>query len=130
MRDSRGFTLLETIVAVTILSLVGIGVMGAFAAEQRSAIEAHHVVEAAALAQDRIALLTLAARGDLDPLPDSLRHGTFDVPFDDYRWEVDADQVRSQPNLYEVEVRVTWPGDGRFSTRTMLFRPPARDGGG
>jgi hypothetical protein len=104
--------------------------MGAFAAEQRSAVEARHVVEAAALAQERVAHLTLATPGELDPLPDSLRHGVFGTPFGDYRWDAYVDEVRDRPGLYEVEIRISWPDDGQFTTRTMLHRPPAREGDG
>lgn len=123
MSDSRGFTLLETVVAITILSLVGVGVMGAFAAEQRAALEADQVVAAAALAQDRLARLAIVSREALDPLPDSLRRGTFGAPFDTYEWEADVEEVRGRRHLFDVRVRVSWAPDGRYAARTMLYRP-------
>lgn len=123
MPDSRGFTLLETVVAITILSLVGVGVMGAFGTEQRAALEADRVVAAAALSQDRLARLAIVSREALDPLPDSLRRGEFGTPFDIYEWEADAEEVRGRPHLFDVRVRISWAPDGRYSARTRFYRP-------
>lgn len=128
MFGDHGFTLLETIVAVTIVSLVGIGVMGAFAADERGTMSAARQVEAAALAQHRMAFLTLATRDDLDPLPDSLRRGDFDTPFKDYHWEAVSKPVRGRSDLYAAEVRITWPEGGLYVIRTVFYRPPTNDG--
>ena len=121
----RGFTLLEAVVAMAILGLSSVAALSALAAELRSAERAQRSLEAAALAQDRLAGLEFLAVGELSPLPDSLRRGRFREPFAAYGWEASVREVPGDQGLVEVAVRVQWEG-GVYPLHALLYRPRPR----
>ena len=119
--DTKGFTLLETVVALAIVSIAGIAALSALGAELRSAERTHRALEAEALAQDRLARLSLAGAEDLELLPDSLRHGTIAPPFGAYSWESTSREVPGDVGLFDVTVVVRW-SDGSYEVRSRLYR--------
>lgn len=125
-----GFTLLEAVVALTIVSVTGIAALTALGAELRTAQQARQAMEASALAADRAARITLLSRQELALLPDSLRRGVFEPPFHDYRWAAEA-REGDEPETFEVLVRVEWDG-GSYAYETLLYRSsdPPRGAGG
>lgn len=124
--ERRGFTLLEAVVAMAILSVTGVAALSAVAAELRTTTRAGAALEASALARDRLARLEILRGRDLAVLPDSLRAGTFAPPFERYRWSAAAREVPGLDGLYDVEVEVAWATGGR-ALATRVYRP--RTGG-
>jgi type II secretion system protein I len=120
----RGFTLIEVVVATVILASALVAALATFGSELRTLARARETAVAVELAEDRIAAVELFALDRLPNLPDSLEEGTFEVPFDTYRWSVDARAV-SGHELAEVVVSVTWPG-GVHEVTSVLPLPSLR----
>ncbi len=123
--NRNGFTLLEAVVALAILAVTGVAALSALGAELRAAGRSNHALEAAALAQDRLARLRLLSGEELEPLADSLRHGDFAAPFEAYAWRASASGVSDEPGLFDVSVVVSW-ADGLYELKTRAYRPARR----
>jgi type II secretory pathway pseudopilin PulG len=121
-RDSRGFTILEAVIALAIVGLAGIGALEAVGGELRAAERARDAYTAAALAQDRVAAVALVPTGNLNSLPDSVARGTFAPPLAAYHWSATVRPVLGEPDLYDVSIAVA---DDRTDYRiaTRLYRP-------
>ena len=119
---SRGFTLLEAVVALAILGLASVAALSALAAELGSAERAQRALEAAALAQDRLSTLELLSAEELRSLPDSLRRGRFGAPFAAYAWEAAVRETPGGQGLVDAGVRVEWEG-GAYPLHALLYRP-------
>lgn len=127
----RGFTLIETIVALTIVGLTAVALAESFAGGLRGQAAVAHNLEAVALAEAKLYELALLptdslARYDRSPgVP-------FPAPFGDYRWSARARPVADRPGLIGLAVLVVWPR-GEYSLETVLYRAPRRfrssDGG-
>ena len=122
MRDKLGFTLLEAAVAMTIISIAAVAALGAFGAELRAADRARQTIPAASLATERLAVLDLVDASTLRRLPDSLARGTFAKPLDAYSWSATVTEVRDEPALVELTVRVTW-AEGAYTLTERRYRP-------
>ncbi len=122
MTPRRGFTLLEAAVAMAIIAIVAMTALAAYGADLRAADRARQTIPAAALAQERMAVLELVDGHTLRMLPDSLSHGAFEAPYDAYVWSATAKPVRGEPSLVEIRVSVTWP-DGAFTLARRRYRP-------
>ena len=127
MRSRPGFTLLEAMIALTIIGLTGVTALSAVAAEVRSADRARRGLEAAALAAHQLERIALLPPADQIPLPDSLVHGAFEAPLDAYSWSASTRANRTDRSLIDVDVRVEW-NDGSYALSTRLYRAAA--GGG
>lgn len=123
-----GFTLLEAIVALAIVSITAIAALAALAAELRTADRVQRALPAAALADDRLAVLKLLPPKSLARLPDSIAGGRFEPPFDAYRWTASSREVPGTPGGYDVVVVVEWE-DGEYTLQSRLYRP-VREGVG
>lgn len=121
----RGFSLLEALIALTIVSTSIVAGLAAFSGELRVAGQARTAVELETLAQEALAGLILIPGPLLRPLPDSLRERRFEPPFEQYRWRRTARPVRGNQDLLDASVKVTGP-DGQFSLATRLYRPLPR----
>jgi prepilin-type N-terminal cleavage/methylation domain-containing protein len=117
-----GFSLLEAVVALAILSLAAVGTLGAMAAELRTLDRTRRALEAQLLAEDRMAALRLLHRAELSPLPDSLRGGRFPPPFEAYRWEAASRDVPGRRALFELRVAVG-ADDTDHALVTRVYRP-------
>jgi len=118
----RGFTLLEAVVAMTIVGLVAAAALGAFGADLRAAERAERMFPAAALARERLVQLEQIAIGPLNTLPDSMARGTFDSPFEDYSWTATAALARGTDHLVELRVVVSWT-TGSFILAERAYQP-------
>jgi len=118
----RGFSLLEALVALTIVGLAAVAVLRAYGGEIRSAERARWTITAAALAQEQLAHLRLAPRPTLDFLPDSLRRGRFAPPFERFTWTAAAARVQSQRALFDVRLQVA-DSTGALERAARLYRP-------
>ena len=114
---------METVVALTIVAVTAVSALGAVAADLRVAERARRAIEAEALATQRLALLDLVTEPELLALPDSVAEGAFDAPFGEYRWETSAEARDADRGVYDVSVRVTWPG-GAYAVRSAVYRRP------
>jgi type II secretory pathway pseudopilin PulG len=120
--------LLEAVVALMIIALVGAAAVSVAGVELRTTDRASRLLEARTLAEDRLSALRFLDNDGLTHLPDSLESGTFARPFEDYRWEAHADEVRAEQELFDVAIEVQWAdGSYRLSTRVYRPRPFGRD---
>jgi type II secretion system protein I len=117
-----GFSLLEALVALTILGLAAVASLASLGAQLRGADRARAALVGEALAQDRLARLRLARADALAHLPDSLARGRFPRPWAGFRWTATSRTDRERPDLVEVTVEIVSP-DSRSSLATVLYRP-------
>lgn len=117
-----GFSLLEALVAVTILGLAAVASLSALGAHLRAADRARLALAHEALALDRLARVRLVSAEDLTRLPDSLTRGRFPSPWAEYGWEAVSRRDRERPDLVVVSVEVI-SAESRFSLATRLYRP-------
>jgi prepilin-type N-terminal cleavage/methylation domain-containing protein len=119
---NRGFTILEAVVALAIVGLSGVAALEAVGGETRSIERAREAYTLSALAQQRLAVVTILAADDLNPIPDSLARGTFPEPFKDYRWTTKLEPILGQRDLYDAVVLVTGARSD-YSVTARLYRP-------
>lgn len=120
--DRAGFLLLEAALALAIIGIVAIGVLGATAAQVRTADKAGVLVVQRALAEDRIAALRLLGHDRLADLPDSLAAGAFPPPFDGHSWTTTVTPVEGEHDLFQVSLVLEGRGEA-FLLETLLHRP-------
>lgn len=124
-RRRDGFTLVESLIALTIVGLAAVSAVAAFGTELRTAERAQRGLEAAALAEERLAMLELLPSHALARLPDSLSRGRLAPPFDEYDVSASIRPSNDARDLYDVDVNVAWDG-GAYELRTRLHRPLRR----
>lgn len=130
-----GFTILEAAVAVTIVGLAAVASLAAFGAELGAGDRARAALEVDALLEEANSSTRVLPVSVLLSLPDSLRAGNFDPPFERYRWNRLVRIVPGTPGLFEATVSVvlrnegsaqTGPGGaGQRALTTRLYRPAA-----
>ncbi len=122
-RRRSGFTLLEAIVALAVVSIVCIGVLAA----QGSALRAESIANArlplAELARDRIAAVDMFD-GSLNETPDTLKVGTFPPPYDMVQWHVRVEPVQGTTSLWSITA-VTTSGADSVSLSSRRYRETA-----
>lgn len=116
-----GFTLLEAVVALTIVGMVAIASLRTLGTEIATADQSNRVLVLSALAADRMAHMKVLDRDELEFLPDSIERGTFEPPFVDYRWDATSREVRDAYGLFDISVTVIG-ADGEFSVSSRLYR--------
>jgi hypothetical protein len=117
-----GITLVEAAFALVVVGLAAVAVLTAVGAELRTAEHAQRGLEAAALAEHRLARIRPLPHHELRPLGDSLARGYFEPPFERYRWEASVTPVRGESDLLDLTVRIHWDS-GRYQVHTRVFRP-------
>lgn len=120
-RGTRGFVLLEAVVALAILGVASIVLLQVRAQQIRVATQARELLTAQALAEDRLAALRLLDYELLADPPDSLMEGVFPPPFDGFSWTADVALMEDEYDLFGVEVIVQGPEE-RFPLRTLMHR--------
>jgi prepilin-type N-terminal cleavage/methylation domain-containing protein len=118
------FTLMEVVVAVIIVAMTSVATLSAFATELRTAESSRLALEAASLAESRLAILEVTPAEDLRVLPDSSKKGQFEPPFEHYEWTATVTRVVNETDLFDAMVRVTWP-NGTYTIATRMYRPVA-----
>lgn len=123
--DSRGFTLLEVIIAIAILA---IALTSLFSSQSRSlslAIEARFNVTASFLAQEKIAEYEAGLREFVDD------EGDFGENFPGFTWrtEVGTTELADlegvdelEPPLQRLELTISWEGNPFVATLTYYGR--------
>ncbi|MEN8174930.1 MAG: prepilin-type N-terminal cleavage/methylation domain-containing protein [Pseudomonadota bacterium] len=120
-----GFSLLETLVAFTIMAVVMAAILQVFAGGARNVAAAEDYAAATRLAESR-----LAEAGRLFPLEPGVRSGEWKK----YQWVVSTQPFVPEgeeafPGLYLVEVAVEWGGADK-PRRLRLHSLRAGDAGG
>ena len=111
-----GFTLLEALVALTVLSLVGVSALGVIGSDLRAAARAREGLAANAVGEEVLARLSLLDGNGLTALPDSVRRGTVMVEGEQFEWKATATERLEDPMLVTVAVTVTSPEGERTLT--------------
>jgi type II secretory pathway pseudopilin PulG len=122
MRSRRGFSLLEAVVALGLVSSVSVAGLAAFSAQLRTSVRARAALEAQALGEDRLTRVRLLPREEVAHLPDSLRRGRFDRPWERFAWKSETRELIDTDDVFEVRVDIDWEG-GSYSLATRLYRP-------
>jgi general secretion pathway protein I len=134
-RLSKGFTLIETLVAMMLLSISLVVILQLFSGGLRSGKMADDYTRAIFYAREKMEEYLLA-----DDFQEGIFEGTFD---ENYRWLVDIKLVRpedededadeekpSMVDLFNVDVQVFWPVGGReknFQISTLKITEKKRD---
>ena len=127
----RGFVLLEAVVALAIIGLFAVALLAATGAQVRTSSKGAVLLNARALAQDRLMTLRMLDYEALNDVPDSLQAGTFPAPFSEYTWTASVAPVKDEYDLYDIQVVVSF-GTEAYPLRSLLHepRPVANAGGG
>jgi type II secretory pathway pseudopilin PulG len=120
--ERRGFVLMEAVVALAIIALVAIGLLGATAAQIRTADKAALLLTARSLAEERMTVLRMLDYSALSELPDSLAQGVFPAPLDAFSWTAHVEPVRDEYDLFTAEVVVSVASEA-YALRTLLHEP-------
>ncbi len=108
--DEAGFTLIESLVAVTLLSVLAVTMFSLYSTGLAAAKLVQGLDEAALLAQQRLEQVKATAGCNCGPLG-HVREPVDPVHFPGYVWEVDASE--QAPGLQLVTVHVYWKHLGR-----------------
>ncbi len=111
VRKKGGFTLLEVMVAVVILGFGLLAIMHLFPIGLRASKISWDTTVATFLAQQKMEELRDTKYANIG---DSLPTGTFDLPFDNFRWTKSVSEVESD-RLTKVMIEVSYSpyGQGR-----------------
>jgi general secretion pathway protein I len=104
-----GFTLLEVMIAMTILAITLVTVYQSQSQSISMATSSRFLTTASLLAQSRMAQIDAA-----DPREAVSASGDFGEDFSDYRWQVEVGDVQEIPLLKRIALTVT---NGRMTTR-------------
>lgn len=123
MRARRGISLFEAVAALAIVGVTAVSALSAVAADLRAADRARRMLEVESLATERFVFMHLMNDRDFQAIPDSVAQGQFDPPLDEYRWETTVTPSTAYAGLYDVRVKITWPG-GEFTASSAQYRRP------
>jgi general secretion pathway protein I len=130
---SKGFTLIETLVAMMLLAISLVVILQLFSGGLRSGKMADDYTRAIFYAREKMEEYLLA-----DDFQEGIFEGTFD---ENYRWLVDIKLVKPEDedadeekpllvDLFNVDVQVFWPVGGReknFQISTLKIAEKKRD---
>jgi general secretion pathway protein I len=103
--SNRGFTLLEVMIALAIIAITMVTLLGLANRSISVNARVQKITQATLLAQQKMNEIEVAARDKTGGATE--QNGTFESPFDGYRWEV-AYRDTPLPSVKEVIVTVLW----------------------
>jgi type II secretion system protein I len=120
VRDQRGFTLLEALVALVILGLALVPMMRSIGTgvREQGRLRAH--LDAVSLAETRMSELALIPVDSIAAYREP-RNGWFPEPFEGYRWSAVLRPDERSAALIRGAVMVRWK-DGEYSLETVFHR--------
>jgi general secretion pathway protein I len=122
-KGDGGFSLLEVMVAITLIAIALTAVLGSQSQSVSLAGEARFNTTAALLAQSKMAEIELQDPEDL-----SGDSGEFDEDFPGYTWELSVSNVmfdrpeNVSDHLKQVDLTVFWGEDARFQYALRVYR--------
>jgi hypothetical protein len=114
-----GFTLLEAVVGLAMVSITALSALEALHEQSRTAERADHVLVASVLAERQLFYLDLLVPQRAQ-LPDSLAVGRFAPPLQEYAWSASAIVRPDMPSVIELRVRVEW-SEGSYAVATHRY---------
>jgi prepilin-type N-terminal cleavage/methylation domain-containing protein len=108
--QERGATLIEALVAMTVLGIIAAAVFGLFITGQTAVRSAQAMEQASLLAQQRLEQIKVAATCNVMPRSEA-RSPIDDEKHPGYTWSTEA--VEQVPGLHSVTVTVFWRAAGR-----------------
>lgn len=117
----HGFTLVEALVALTVLGLALSVVVQLSALTLRTQVATARHLDAAVLADARMQQLTLLEDDSL-PMYANGRWGEVLLAPNRYRWRATVSPVPGAPGLWRAAVRIAWTG-GDLNVETAWYRP-------
>jgi prepilin-type N-terminal cleavage/methylation domain-containing protein len=115
-----GFTLIEAMVAVTVLGLVLVSALAAAAADLRASRRSSVGMELAQLGEEVVSQIDTYSAGEFQRLLAG-RAERFPSPMDHYRWEARVITGIDDPSIFEIHVRVEGM-EASFTIHTQRFR--------
>ena len=125
---SPGFTLLEVMIAISIIAIALTAVLGSQSQSLSMASEAKFSTTAALLAQHKMAELELE-----DPQDLTSDSGDFGEDFPNYQWEVTVSNAifpgaeEVSDNLKQIDLEISWGEDDLYQYRLRLYRFVPKD---
>ena len=118
--DTRGFSLIECLLAITVLGLSVAGVSQAISVSLNGIKDSERLVQATLLASSKVEIL----RADTFLYPGE-ESGNFEEPFEDYAYRETIEESEVE-GLHDVTVTVIWEPTGHqlYELRTRLFDKP------
>ena len=123
LADRRGISLLEAVVGLAMVAMTVAAAVGATGAQMRAMTASRRVIEASTLAAQPLNQLDLLTNNELLSLPDSVARGRFERPFEAYSWNTKVSLRDGEQGVYDVLLRVTWPG-GNYTVASAVYRTP------
>lgn len=124
-RAEAGFTLVEALVALAILSLAVVAALETASRTLGTQAAAARHLEAVALADARLNALAALPADQLAGRVGS-EAGTVELDSRSYSWRSRLRRGEAAPELWTAAVRVSWEG-GEFDLETTLYRPTRAD---
>ena len=122
-KKTLGFTLLEVMVAMSIIAIALTAVIGSQSQSVGLAGEAKFNISAPLLAQSKMAEMELEDPDDL-----TSDAGDFREDFPDYRWDVKVSDVtlvepeQGSDYLKQIDLTISWGDDGPYEYSLRLYR--------
>lgn len=104
---SRGFTILEVVMALLILSIGLLALLRAIPVGLQASGLGHDTTVAALLAQEKLE----EARYSTWPPTSGTTSGSFTSPNDNFEWEMTVTSIAPTTYLREISLSVFWPAD-------------------
>jgi len=122
-RDKGGFTLLEVMVAISLIAIAVTAVLGSQSQSVSLAGESRFYTTAALLAQSKMADMELQ-----DPEDWSANSGDFGEEFAGYTWEINVSDVmfdrpkNVSDHLKQVDLTISWGEDEKYQYALRFYR--------
>ena len=117
----RGFTLLEALVALVIVTAACVVTMQALSGGLRAALRVGRHVEAVSLAEAGMAELSLVPADSL-PGYAKVRERRFPSPLERFRSRAQLRRLPGSPDLVGASVAIAWDG-GEYTLESVFYRP-------
>lgn len=123
--DERGLSLVEAVVALAIVSLVGMAALGSAAAELRFAARAEEGLYARVLAEEVLARLHTMPAAELSRV--GVVEGRFGPALPEWSWTATLWPTPRAPlSLHDVAITISGPSSSHQARSRIFLQEPAR----